>query len=176
MRTGAEPWALRQQQFFNCRLQQGILGPSGCKMAAARGAPERAATQSASNAASQWRIGISLAGLRRESRGSPAEREVNRQADDQPDEESYPRFKRQTEHQQQTEDDRQSRHKRDQRHAKTAASFRLASAQRDHAGRDDDEGEQRADVREVGERADVPDAGGNADGQSRDPGADVRSL
>jgi hypothetical protein len=105
MRTGAEPWALRQQQFFNCRLQQGILGPSGCKIAAARGAPDRAATQSASNAASQWRIGISLAGLRRESRSSPAEREVNRQADYQPDKEAYPRFKRQPEHQKETEDD-----------------------------------------------------------------------
>ena len=66
---------------LQARLQQAIFGPSGCRMAAARGALDRAAAQSASHVASKWRIGISVAVSGGKSRCPPAEAEIDGQAD-----------------------------------------------------------------------------------------------
>ena len=57
---------------------------------------------------------------------------------------------------------------------KAAMAVRLAIAQDDDADGDQDEGEERADVGEVGEGADVEEAGGNGDDESGDPGGEGR--
>ena len=56
----------------------------------------------------------------------------------------------------------------------TAAAFRLANAQDNDADRDQDEGEECADVGKVGEGADVEKAGRNGDQDARDPGGKRR--
>ena len=64
--------------------------------------------------------------------------------------------------------------KRDERHAERSRTVRLLPAQHDHAGRHDDEREQRADVGQLGEGVDVPQARRDSDQKSGDPGPHVR--
>jgi len=52
----------------------------------------------------------------------------------------------------------------------------LAAAKDDDSERDQDEGEQRADVGEVGGIANVHEACGNAYGETGDPGGNMRRL
>src|SRR5580692_2891078 len=90
-----------------------------------------------------------------------AVREIDHQADRQPNEKPDPRFERQTQHQQEAAKDRQHRKKRNPRYAKDSLVIRLRAAQKDHAGGDHHKSEQRANVSEVGESADVPHTSGN---------------
>src|ERR1035438_6558989 len=50
------------------------------------------------------------------------------------------------------------------------------TGQYDDSERDDDEREQRPDVRQIGESPDIPDPRRNSHHQARDPGADVRRF
>ena len=56
---------------------------------------------------------------------------------------------------------------------KAARAVRLPLAQNQHADGDQHEGEERADIGEVGQRADVEDARRNGDEESRHPGGDI---
>ena len=96
--------------------------------------------------------------------------EVNHQADDQPDEEAVPGDDGQTGHEQEAEDDAERRDYRAKGNAEAAAAMRLADAQDDDSGGDQDEGEEGADVGEVGQGADVEEAGGNGYNEAGNPG------
>src|SRR5690349_4193767 len=88
---------------------------------------------------------------------------INREADEEPSEEAQPGQDRQAGHQQRTEED--TRDWRDQSAGsfESAAAVWIFAAKDDDADRDEYEGEEGTDVREVGEGANVEDAGGNAD-------------
>jgi hypothetical protein len=55
-REGFEAAPLRQQQFFICRLQHAIFGPSPTSTDATSGAAVKATSHNASSAAMRWRI------------------------------------------------------------------------------------------------------------------------
>ena len=83
---------------------------------------------------------------------------VDRQADHHPDEESLPGAARQARHQCQAGGDPAER---DERHAwglEGTGNLGMGSAQHDHARADDDEGQQRSDVDELGEALDGREA------------------
>ena len=63
---------------------------------------------------------------------------------------------------------------RPERNAEAAMPLRLSVAQDDDADRDQHEGEERADVRHLGERAHVEQAGRNRHQDARDPGRERR--
>src|ERR1700674_4048929 len=81
--------------------------------------------------------------------------DVDHHADNQPDEEAQPGRDGQARHQQHAEGDAEDRRCKTTGSTEAAVPFRLAHPQDDDADRDQDEGEERADVGEIGERADV---------------------
>src|SRR5207245_540970 len=68
------------------------------------------------------------------------------QSDDQPDEKANPGLEWQSEHQHEAGHDREDWQDRRPRDAETSLAIGLAAAQRNHAGRDHHECEQRADI------------------------------
>src|SRR5580704_48584 len=97
---------------------------------------------------------------------------INEETDDEPDEESNPVGDGQPGHQEQTGENGDDGSERSTRRTKGAGTVRIAVAQDEHASSDQREGEQRADVRKIGESANVEKAGGNADKKSGDPGGE----
>src|ERR1035438_6104945 len=106
----------------------------------------------------------------------PAVEEVDEQADGQPDEEAVPGDDGQAGHQQEAEDYAERRNDRAKGNAEAAAALRLADAQHDDADGNQNEGEECADVGEVGQGADVEETGGNGDRESRHPGGEGRGA
>ena len=86
---------------------------------------------------------------------------VHEQANDQPNKKPQPIFHREASHQYETAYDRGDGNPRAGRHTKRARSFRLLFSQNQHGERNENEREQRADVREISERADIKNARGN---------------
>ena len=105
-----------------------------------------------------------------------AEQQIDHKADNQPHKESQPGHQRQARHQKHTAGNRQQRHQRNKWRPEASRAFRLLLTEYDHRRRDDDECEQRADVRELGEGIDVPYSRRESDYEARDPGTDVRCL
>src|SRR5215471_21025867 len=110
-------------------------------------------------------VGVSLAELT----AMTAVHEVHNQADYEPEEEAQPGQNRQSRHKEHAENNAEYWRCKSSRRAEAAMPLRLLVTENDHAQRNEHEGEQRADVRQVGERTDVQDTGGYANQKSRDP-------
>ena len=103
----------------------------------------------------------------------PAVDDVDDEADDEPDEEAHPGHDRAARPSAATQKTMlRTGMTGPQRDAESAMALGLAYAQDEHAGGDEHEGEERADVGEIGERADVEQAGGNGDDDPGDPCGD----
>ena len=100
--------------------------------------------------------------------------EVDDQADGEPDEEAHPGDDGQSGHEQEAEDHAERRNDGAEGNAEAAAAMRFAVAQHDDADGDEDEGEEGADVGEIGEGADVEEAGGDGHNESGHPGGEGR--
>src|SRR5215467_12970230 len=105
----------------------------------------------------------------------PAISEVNHKSQGEPYKETDPVHDRQACHQQETGENRENWRQRAAGGAEGAVAIGLAVAKNEHAGSNESECEQRADVGEIGEGADVEQAGGNPDHETRDPSGKVRS-
>src|SRR5690348_8051642 len=103
-----------------------------------------------------------------------AEVEVEKQADDEPDEEAYPVLDGEAGHQDEAQNHGGDGNPWRKWDAEAARAVGLAFAENQDGDRNEDEGEKRADVGEVDERADVENPGGNGDEKSGDPGGEVR--
>src|SRR5271156_6208439 len=98
---------------------------------------------------------------------------VNHKTDDEPDKKTNPIFEGEAGHENQARQNRQNGKKGNQGNAETALARGLGLAQDKNGYGDEDEGEQRADVGEIGERANVEDARGDADDDACNPGGEV---
>src|SRR5208337_3596306 len=101
---------------------------------------------------------------------------VDDKPDGEPDEEADPGDDRQPRHQKNAEGNAQNRQNRAAGTAESAAAAGIFVAQYEHAGGDKHEGEERADIREIGEGADIEQPGRHADDESRHPRCRRRSA
>src|SRR5580698_46348 len=85
--------------------------------------------------------------------------EVDKEADDQPDDEAVPGDDGQASHEEEAEDDAENGNDESAGNDEAAMTVRLAEAKNDYADGDQDEGEEGADVGEIGEGSDVKEAG-----------------
>src|ERR1700722_12262191 len=102
--------------------------------------------------------------------------DVDQQSEAKPDHEAEPCDDGEASHQAAAQNNRNQREPRYQRHSEDPRTVRLSAAEDDHTQRDEDEREERADVREVGGIADGEDPRRNADYESGDPSRHVRRF
>ncbi len=96
--------------------------------------------------------------------------DVDEKAEAQPHDESEPGDDGESRHEAAAENDRDQRKPRHERNFEDARAVGLRAAQDDYTQRDQDEGEEGADVREIGGVADGKDSSGDANGEAGDPG------
>jgi hypothetical protein len=106
----------------------------------------------------------------------PAVEEINEQPDREPGEESQPGNYGQSHHQSAAKDDRKQRKPRNKRNAEAARTVGLAAAKDGNAHRDQNEGEQRTDVRQIGGGADVHEPRRYSHCEAGNPGGPVRRF
>ena len=81
--------------------------------------------------------------------------EINQQPDGKPDEEAEPGDDGESCHKQEAEDNAEEGDNRAARNAKATATLWFAQAQNNHANRNQNESEERADVGKVGQSSDI---------------------
>lgn len=105
-----------------------------------------------------------------------AVREVDHEAEREPDHEAHPRLPRQSGDEHGAERDGEDRRDGHARGAETAVGVRLRVAHPQHAGRHDDEGRECADVHELEQHVDVDEAAGDGGEDAEEPCALPRRV